>query len=492
MPATEYLSHSLTRALFTKGGPAHLAQSAQLASGAASRASVSWPAPESASSFAPGSAPLPAALGAKRSFAYFDHAASTPVHPEVIESMLPYFTDCFANPTGAHRMARRSLRAIDEARDVLAEAVGAAATDVVFCGSGTEADNLAIFGATAAAGGGVVCSATEHHAVLRPVECLGGSVVACDPLGIIDLNELACVLNERTRLVSVMLVNNETGVITPLREVAEVVRRHAPSALLHTDAVQGLAWLDLAETTREADLISLSAHKFGGPKGVGALVVRGGGGGAGVGLRAQILGGGQEFGLRSGTQNVAGIVGMGKAVEVMLSQRPGALGRVRKLRDRLADGIRDLVPSVMETAVSPAPCLATGDFLASQAPIREEQCSPAAANSAPGIPAATVDRSAKVAGNCHVCFEGVESEALLFLLEREGIYASAASSCASGAEDPSHVLAAMGYSRNLASGSLRLSLGYGTTSSEVDRVLAYLPAAVAQLRQSSEPGAPCR
>lgn len=367
----------------------------------------------------------------------------------MLEAMLPYFSECYANPTGSHQMARASRRAIDDARDVLAEALAAKPSEVFFCGGGTEANNLAVFGVAAAGGGRgrVVASAFEHHAVLRPVQSLGGSVVGCDSYGALDLDALADALDEDVALLSVMLVNNETGVITPLREVAEVLRRSAPQALLHTDAVQGFPWLDAAEAAQDADLISLSAHKFGGPKGVGALIVRGS-----ARLEPQILGGAQEMGLRSGTQNTSGIVGMGKAAEIVLSERPSATDRVRALRDRLADGIRAAVPGVVETAVRPAP---------------------------------GVDRSRKAAGFCHLCFEGVESEALLFLLEREGVYASAASSCASGAEEPSHVLAAMGYPPELARGSLRLSLGYATTPNDIDRVLAVLPAAVDRLRRAA-------
>ena len=396
------------------------------------------------------------------SAAYFDHAASTPVDARVVEAMLPYFSECYANPTGAHRMARRARRAIDDARDALAEGLAAEPAEVVFCGSGTEANNLAVFGAAAAGGGRVLCSAFEHHAVLRPVQSLAGGVVGCERSGALDLDALSEALNEDVALVSVMLVNNETGVITPLEEVAEVLRRRAPQALLHTDAVQGFPWLDVAEATREADLISLSAHKFGGPKGVGALVVRGN-----ARLRAQTLGGGQEMGLRSGTQNTSGIVGMGKAVEIVLSERPSATERVRVLRDRLADGILAALGGVVETGVRS---------------FGGEVSSPEAMSEALQTP--SVDRSGKAAGFCHLCFEDVESEALLFLLEREGVYASAASSCASGAEEPSHVLAAMGLPRALARGSLRLSLGYATTQDDVDRALSVLPAAVAQLRRA--------
>ncbi|MCY4632571.1 MAG: cysteine desulfurase family protein [bacterium] len=389
--------------------------------------------------------------------AYFDHAASTPMHPEVVEAMREFFDGCYANPTGAHRMARDARRATDDARDVLAEALGARPGEIVFCGSGTEGDNLAVFGAAAGeagpggSGGTVVCSATEHPAVLRPVEQLGGRVVGVDRGGMLDLDALAAALDGDVRLVSVMLANNETGVVWSLAEVAEVMARHAPGALLHTDAVQAFPWLDVAALATPADLISVSAHKFGGPKGVGALVVR-----DGVRLQAQIVGGGQEAERRSGTPNVAGIVGMGTAAAVTLARRGEVVQRAGRLRDRLADGLRAAIGGVIETGVHP----------------------PAGAG-------APVDRSAKVAGSCHLCFEGIESEALLFLAERGGVYASAASACASGAEDPSHVLAAMGYPRSLARGSLRLSLGAASSEADVETALAVLPPAVAQLRRAA-------
>ena len=389
--------------------------------------------------------------GSPPTVAYFDHAASTPVHPEVIEAMREYFDGCYANPTGAHRMARDARRATDDARDVLAEALGARPGEIVFCGSGTEADNLAVFGAAAASGGTVVCTAVEHPAVLRPVEQIGGRVVGVDRHGALDLDALAAALDDSVRLVSVMLANNETGVIYPLGEVAEVLRRHAPHAVLHTDAVQAFPWLDVASLAAPADLISVSAHKFGGPKGVGALVVR-----EPVALQAQLVGGGQESERRSGTPNVTGIVGMARAATITLADRTEVVARVSRLRDRLADGLRALVAGVVESGIHPT-----------------------------SGPLSPVDRSGKVAGSCHLCFEGVESEALLFLLEREGVYASAASACASGAEHPSHVLAAMGYPRSLAQGSLRLSLGAASTEADVETALAVLPGTVAQLRRAA-------
>lgn len=369
--------------------------------------------------------------------AYLDNAASTPLCPEAVEAMAPLHRELYANPTGAHRMARDTRRGIDDARDVMAEALGSEPGEIVFTGGGTEGDNMAVVGRHMQVGGVTVCSAIEHHAVLEPVEHLDGRVVAVDAAGVIDLDALAAALDDSVTVVSVMLANNETGMVQPLGQVAEAVRSSAPNAVLHTDAVQAFPWLDVVSLAEDADLISVSAHKFGGPKGVGALVVR-----EGVELSPLMLGGGQERGLRSGTHNAAGIAGMAAAAEVVLKSRAEQVERLAGLRDRLADGILTAVPDTVETG----------------------------------------ERSGKVAGSAHLCFEDIESEALLFLLEDAGIYASAASSCSSGAQDPSHVLAAMGYDRMLAGGSLRLSLGYETADADIDQALAVIPDAVARLR----------
>lgn len=372
--------------------------------------------------------------------AYLDHAATTPMRPEALEVFVRVQTECYGNPSGAHLLARQARRVLDDAREVMAAALGADAGEVVFSGGGTEADNLAVFGARDPERA-VVCTAIEHHAVLHPVESVGGRIVPVDARGVVDLDALADALDENVGLVSVMLANNESGVVQPLAEVAALVRERAPHAVLHTDAVQAFPWLDVAALARDADLITVSAHKFGGPKGVGALVVR-----RGVKLRAMLLGGGQERELRSGTQNVAGIAAMATAAEITVATRAETVARVSALRDRLADGLRERIEGTHES----------------------------------GVP--DHDRSHKVAGSCHLCFEDVESEALLFLLERRGVYASAASSCASGAQEPSHVLAAMGVPRALAQGSLRLSLGWPSTDADVDLALEVVPEGVAQLR----------
>ena len=369
--------------------------------------------------------------------AYLDHAATTPMRPEAVDAMLPFLTERFANPSGSHSASRDARRALDEARDVVAAALGCAPGEVVFTGCGTEADNLAVLGTIRRHGGGAVCPATEHHAVLHSVEHLGGRVIAVDAAGAVDLDRLADALDESVSLVSVMAVNNEVGTISPLADVVALVRERAPGALLHTDAVQGFQWLDLPAATSGCDLVAVSAHKFGGPKGVGALVVRGQ-----ASVEPLLMGGGQERDRRSGTHNVAGIVAMAEAMRVTAATRAATVDRVGALRDRLLDGLLAEVPGLVET----------------------------------------VPRDRKAAGSAHVCIEGVENEALLFLLDRGGVCASAASACSSGAMEPSHVLAAMGVPRTMAAGALRLSLGWASEADEIDRVLEVLPAAVARLR----------
>jgi cysteine desulfurase len=370
--------------------------------------------------------------------AYLDYAASTPMRPEAIEAMAPYLQDRFANSSGAHAAARQARQAVDEARDTVAEALGCRPGEVVFTGSGTEADNHAVLGAVRRHGGRAVGSAVEHHAVLHPVEHVGGRVVGVDAAGRVDLDALADALGPDVTVVSVMLANNEVGTVQPLAAVAAMVRAEAPRAILHTDAVQAFAWLDVAADAAVADCISVSAHKFGGPKGVGALVVRGD-----VELEPLILGGGQERDRRSGTHNVAGIVAMAAAMQATVTERAAVVARVTAQRDRLVGGLQAALPDVHET-VPPA---------------------------------------LKVAGSAHVCIEGVESEALLFLLDRAGVCASAASACASGAMEPSHVLTAMGVAKERALGALRLSLGFATTDADIDEALAVIPAAVRQLRR---------
>jgi cysteine desulfurase len=370
------------------------------------------------------------------------------MRPEAVDAMSPYLSDVFGNPSGAHRMARQARKAIDEARDVVAASLGAEPREIVFCSGGTEADNLAVQGVHRRRGGVIVASAVEHHAVLDPVEAHGGRLVGVDHPGRLDLDALAAALDDKVTLVSVMLVNNETGAVTQMDEVAALVRARAPRAYLHTDAVQALCWLDLTAVAPLVDLLSLSAHKFGGPKGVGMLMVR-----EGTDLAPLLLGGGQERQRRSGTQNVAGIAAAGVATQIAVDGRVTEGERVAKLRDRLLDGLLSSVDGLVETGVVTI--------------------------------AAGPDRSNRIPGTAHVCIEGVDAESLLFLLDREEVYASAASSCSSGAMEPSHVLAAMGVPRELAAGSLRLSLGWCSDDRDVDQALAAIPPAIERLRTFS-------
>ena len=383
---------------------------------------------------------------------YLDHAASTPMRPEAVAAMVPLLADEYGNPSGAHALARRARATLDGARDRLAAVVGAAAGDVVFTSGGTEADNLAIRGVAAARGGTVLCAATDHHAVLHPVEAAGGRTVPVDRRGIVDLDALAARLDEEpdVALVSVALVNNEIGTMQPVVEIADVVRAHAPQALLHVDAAQALCWLDLRSHAAPADLITLASHKCGGPRGIGALVVR-----RDVALRPQQVGGGQERERRSGTQDVASAVAFAVAAEAADAARVELVARCGAWRDRLVEEVQRGVRGAVESA-NP-----------------------------------TGDRSHLVAGIANLCLPDVDSEALLFLLEHEHrVLASAAASCASGAQEPSHVLAALGIDRSLAGGSLRLSLGWSTTEPDVTAAIEAVTAAAGRLQAHARDGAP--
>ncbi|MEI8237913.1 MAG: cysteine desulfurase family protein [Actinomycetota bacterium] len=371
---------------------------------------------------------------------YLDHAATTPMRADAIEAMLPYLAEQYANPSGAHRFARQAREAIDDARELVAGVVGCLPGEVVFTSGGTESDNTAVLGAVARRSGRALCTAAEHHAVLAAVERVHGTVVPVDAAGAVDLEALAAELRRDpdVAVVSVMAVNNEVGTITDLAAVSAVVRSLAPAALLHTDAVQAPCWLDLRTITPLVDLLSLSAHKFGGPKGAGMLMIR-----SGVSIDPLVIGGGQERERRSGTQNVPSIVALAVALLGADAERNDESVRLSALRNHLVDALVAALPGVTET----------------------------------------VPRHRKVAGSAHVCIDGIENEALLFLLDEAGVCASAASACASGAMEPSHVLAAMGVHRSLAQGAVRLTLGRTTTEADVDRALQVLVGAVGRLRR---------
>ncbi len=358
--------------------------------------------------------------------------------------MAPFLSDEFANPSGSHRFSRSARTAIDEARDDIADVLGCAPGEVVFTSGGTEGDNAAIFGAVRRHGGVAVCSAAEHHAVLHCVEHLGGEVVAVDRGGVIDIAALQQTLDnvaargERVAVVSVMAVNNEVGTITAMRDVARVVRASAKGAVLHTDAVQAVCWLDVRDIVMVTDVASFSAHKFGGPKGMGIMVVK-----AGTTLEPLIMGGGQERDRRSGTSNVAGIVASAAALRATADARAAQVVRVGHLKQSLVTGIMSQLADVMETVPS----------------------------------------AATVPGVAHLCIADVESEALLFLLDEAGVCASAASACASGAMEPSHVLGAMGVDSRFVKGALRLSLGHTTTEQDVQTAVLAVVRSVKRLRR---------
>ena len=349
--------------------------------------------------------------------AYLDHAASTPMRPEAIAAMEPFLAGCYANPSGIHRAAQAAKTALEEARETVAAALGAEPGEVIFTAGGTEADNLAVEGAARAAraagrGAGVVTTAFEHKGVLAAVDRLGADGftvgrVGVDRGGIVDLDALRGALDPETVVVSVMLVNNEVGTVQPLADVAALVHERAPHAVLHTDAVQGVPWLDVADAASGFDLVAISAHKFGGPKGSGALIAR-----DGVPLVPLLEGGGQERGRRAGTVNVAGAVALAAALRTTVETRAADQIRIAALRDRLLDGIVGTVPDTFLNG----------------------------------------DPARKIAGNCHLGFRGVEAEALLVALDQADVYAAAGSSCSSGATEPSHVLAAMGLPRDRRAG----------------------------------------
>jgi cysteine desulfurase len=395
-------------------------------------------------------------MGTLGTTAYLDHAASTPLRSEALEAMAPFTASGFANASGGHRAAREARQAVEEARERVAEAAGAEPGEVVFTSGGTEADNLAVFGTLAesvrpGASASAVSSAVEHPAVLEPLRAAARGVAAVLGVGaitlhevgvgrdaVVDLESLAASLGADTALVSVMAANNEVGTVQPLGAVAALVRELAPSAVLHTDAVQAAAWLDLPATTGSCDLVSISAHKLGGPKGVGALVVR-----APVRISPLLHGGGQEHERRSGTHNVAGIVGFAAAITAAVAHRPAEVERIRRLRDRFADAVEDRVKGTTES----------------------------------------VERAKVLPGHCHLRFDGVEQEELLVLLDQGGVYASAGSACASGAIEPSPVLLAMGVDPAEARSGIRFTLGHSTTAAEVDHAVEVVAGAVELLRR---------
>ena len=371
-------------------------------------------------------------------YVYLDHAATSPLRSEARDAMEPYGDVLFANPSGSHKFAREARRAIDEARDAVAAAIGCRPGEVVFTSGGTEGANSAVLGAVRRTGGVAVCTATEHHAVLHCVEHVNGLVVPVSEKGPVDPDVLRQYLakTENVSVVSVMAVNNETGAINDMESVSHAVRGRAENAILHTDAVQAACWIDLRTIWSHVDVLTLSAHKFGGPKGMGVMVVR-----EGVHLEPLILGGGQERDRRSGTHNVAGIVGTATALRITDDTRADEVSRIRTLRNRLLTEVTQRIDCAV-----------------------------------PALPAGEGS-----VGTAHVCLDGLESESLLYLLDSAGVCVSAASACASGAMEPSHVLAAMGVAKSRLRGSLRFSFGHTTTDDDINSAVTATVAAAERL-----------
>lgn len=373
---------------------------------------------------------------------YLDHAATTPVRPEVVEAMLPYLTEQFGNPSSAHAFGRAAREALDDAHERLARALGAEAREIVFTSGGTEASNLALKGAAwagKARGHRIVTTAIEHHAVghaLGHLEKFGFEVVEVpvDRYGRVDPADVERALTDRTILVSVMLANNEVGTIEPIPEIAEVVRARR-GILFHVDAVQAAPYLPLDVGTLGADLVALGAHKFEGPKGTGALWIR-----RGTHILAQQHGGSQERHRRAGTENVAGAVGMALAYELTVAERPATVARLAALRERLAAAV--LAVDGVELTGHPTDRL-------------------------PGL--------------LSVIVRGVDGASVAVALDLEGVAASVGSACATGSGEVSHVLTAMGYPADEARGALRFSLGRTTTEAEVDEAGRVVPAVLARM-----------
>jgi len=376
---------------------------------------------------------------------YLDYAASTPVLPEVTEAMVAVLRGDFGNPSSVHAYGRAAREIVEDARDRVATSVGASPAEIIFTGGGTEADNLAIKGAASKLRGNgdhVITSAFEHHAVLDSVEWLGrnGFEVTVLPVGadgIVDPDQVAAAVRPSTVVVSIMAVNNEIGTAQPVAAIGRAVKGVNPSTLVHTDAVQMLGNLPVDLHELGVDFAAFSAHKFGGPKGVGFLYAR-----SHAPVEALLHGGGHEGGRRSGTLNVPGLAGLGSAAEIAAKEVDHKIERVGALRARLWAGIKDSIKG-------------------------------ARLNGHP---------SKRVPGTLNVSISGADGETLLLLFDSAGIACSAGSACQSGAIDPSHVLLAIGVPRDIAAGSVRFSLGRESTDSDVDAVLEVLPGIVERAR----------
>ena len=377
---------------------------------------------------------------------YLDYAATTPVRPEVLEESLPYFTEYYGNASGIYGVAKESKKALEHAREQVAHAIGARKDEIIFTAGGSESDNMALRGvaeALAEKGKHIITTQIEHHAILHTcayLEKKGFRVtyLPVDEMGKVDPAAVEAAICPDTILISIMFANNEIGTIEPIAQIGAIAKKHR--VLFHTDAVQAVGHVKIDVEAMQIDLLSMSGHKLGAPKGIGALYIR-----KGTPIRSLLYGGGQEFGKRAGTENIPGIVGLGKAIEIADTTMEETLPKLTAMRDRLINGILERVPD----------CRVNGD---------------------------RVDR---LPGNVNISFIGIEGESLLLLLDALGIAASSGSACTSGSLDPSHVLLAIGLPHEIAHGSLRMTLDYDNTDEEIDYVLEKLPGIVERLRQMS-------
>jgi cysteine desulfurase len=376
---------------------------------------------------------------------YLDYAATTPIDPKVLKAMLPYLKKEFGNPSSIHSFGQKALGAVDEAREKVAKFLGCDATEIIFTGSATEANNLAIFGLVKK-GDHIIVSKIEHHAILEPCRVLekrGVEVtyLPVDKDGLVSVFDVKKAVKPNTVLVSIMYANNEIGVIQPVAEISQAIKTADKRIYFHTDAVQAVNYLDCQVNNLGVDLLTISSHKIYGPKGVGALFIR-----KGVPINPLIYGGGHERGLRSGTENVAGIVGLGQALEEIQNPKLKIHNiKIKQLRDKL-------IKRILKT-----------------------------------IPGSQLNGSSKLrlSNNANISFKGAEGEALVIALDQKGVACSTGSACSSKSLEPSHVLLALGLSREAAHGSLRISLGRFTTEKEIDRFLKILPPIVERLREIS-------
>lgn len=374
---------------------------------------------------------------------YLDNAASTPVADQVLQEMLPYLKENFGNPSSIHRFGRLATKAVESARKRIADLIGAQPNEILFTSGGTESNNTALFGALEKNSASLITSAIEHDAVLEPckkLESQGHKVIylPVDASGTVDIEKLKSAITDETGLVSIMYANNEVGTIQPISEIAQICKQHR--VLLHTDAVQAVGKIPINVMDLGVDLMSISSHKIHGPKGVGALYIR-----SGVQIAPLVLGGGQENGLRSGTENVANIVGFGKACQLAKENLDANFAYLKSLRDALIQNVSNEISHV----------------------------------------AINGHGKNRLPNNAHFTFLGVNGEDLIIKLDENGIAASTGSACSVKTQKASHVLAAMGFAHEQIAGSLRLTVGLTNTTEEIEKTVAVLKKVIAELRSVS-------